>query len=233
MPPRTVLSDASPLGVPFWVLANCGAEEARRCRNAEGKPGTDCPKAYLRANTEFTDKPICTSSRGYVKRKLDQLATGDLTPKQVETITEMVLSVDCVCHELSGGAAEVYDLPLSVNPLICPGPNIADFSREATLAEMVDHIYGRISIMTRTDRPHTFVREIAIYAEYLKKQISLFELELIDSTPLFFQEFKDNLLAGIGYYEDLAGKGIDGLGETFASDLARAAKEIDSIAIPA
>ncbi len=230
---EVVLSNASPLGVPFWVLTNCGAEESRRCRNAEGKPGTDCPKAYLRANTEFTDIPICTSSRGYVKRKLDQLATNDLSPAQNEVLTENVLSVDCVCHELSGGAAEVHNLQPAAKPLICPGPNIADFSREASLTEMVGHIYGRGSIMTRTDRPHTFVREIAIYAEYLRKQIGLFELDLSDSTPQFFQDFKDNLMAGVSYYESLVGDGVDGLGETFSADLAGAAKEVESITIPA
>ncbi len=228
-----VLSDASPLGVPFWILSNCGAEEARRRRIADGKPGTECPKAYLRANTEFTDQQICIASRGYVKRKLDHLPSEGLSQQQLDCVTESILSVDCVCHELGGGSAEVLNLQPSVKPLICPGPNIADFSRTASLAEMVGHIYGRESIMTRTDRPHTFIRELSIYAEYLRKQIGLFELQLSDFTLQYFQEFKDNLLAGIDYYEQLAGKGLDGLGETFAADLPRLRSEIESILIPA
>ncbi len=228
-----VLSDASPLGVPFWILSNCGAEEARRRRIADGKPGTECPKAYLRANTEFTDKQICTASRGYVKRKLEHLPKEGLSQQQLDCVTESILSVDCVCHELGGGSAEVHDLHPSIRPLICPGPNIADFSRTVSLSEMVGHIYGRESIMTRTDRPHTFIRELGIYGEYLRKQLGLFTLGLYDSTLQYFQEFKDNLLAGIGYYEQLASRGVDGLGETFTADLACLRREIESIPIPA
>jgi hypothetical protein len=148
-------------------------------------------------------------------------------------VTELILSRACICHELGGGAVSVHDIRPSVVPIVCPGPNIADFSKAVSLDEMVGHIYGRTSVMTRADRPHTFLREIAIYAEYLRKQLGLFTLQLRDGPPQYFHEFKDNLLAGVCYYAKLARKGVDGLTETFATDLEVLRKEIESIALPA
>ena len=123
------LSDASPLGVPFWILRDCQAEQGRRDRIAAGRPGADCPKRYLQSNTEFTDVPICMSSRTYMKRKLEHLPSEGLSQPQLDTVTEMLLSRTCVCHELGGGAIQVYEIRPYVKALICPGPNIADFSR--------------------------------------------------------------------------------------------------------
>jgi len=228
-----VLLDISPLSVPFWVLRNCESEQARQRRIAEGKPGANCPKSYARANTEFTDVPICISSRAYIRRKLEHLSGEGLSQQQLAAVTETVLNRSCVCHELSGGVAAVCGIHPSVTPLICPGPNIADFSRTASLEEMVGHIYGRASIMTRTGRPHTFLRELAINAEFLREQLGLFALQLSDNTLQYFQGFKENLLAGVRYYAELARKGVDGLTETFAADLDCLRREIEDILLPA
>ena len=228
-----VLSDASPLGVPFWLLRSCASEDGRRRRIAAGRPGTDCPKGYLRSNTEFTSKPICTASRAYLKRKLEHLSSEGFSEGQHSSVTDTILSRACVCHELSGGVAAIHDLHQTAASLICPGPNIADFSQTSSLNEMIGHIYGRASIMTRTDRPHTFLRELALYIQHLRKQQDLFALQLSDSTPQFLQEFKDNLLDGIRYYAQLARKGIDGLSETFAANLDCLRRELEDLPLPA
>ena len=228
-----VLSKASPLGVPFWLLRDCESERSRRRRIDEGNPGTQCPKGYLQSNTEFTERPVCMSSRAYVKRKLEHLSSEGLSEQQLASVTETILGRDCVCHELGGGATAIYDIHPSVTPLVCPGPNIADFSRTLSLDEMVHHIYGRTSIMTRTDRPHTFLRELAIYAEHLRKQLGLLALQLCGNTLQYFHEFKDNLLAAVRYYAELACKGVDGLTETFTADLDSLRKEIEGISLPA
>lgn len=228
-----VLCDASPLQIPFWMLRTSQAEDARRQRIADGHPGSQCPKGYLRANTEFTEKPVCMASRTYVKKKLEHLPNEGLSPQQLAQVTETILTRACVCHELCGGMTELLDLQPRVLPMVCPGPNIADFSREASLDEMINHIYGRISIMTRQNRPHTFLRELAIYAEHLRKQLRLFALQLSDRTPEYFQEFKSNLLAGVRYYAELARKGVEGLTESFASGLDSLRREIESRPIPA
>jgi hypothetical protein len=228
-----LLSQASPIRVPFWILRNCESEQARVRRIAEGRPGANCPKRYARSNTEFTDMPICLSSRAYVKRKLEHLSREGLSQRQLASVTETILSRGCVCHDLSGGVTAIHGLGPSVTPLVCPGPNIADFSRTASLDEMVSHIYGRTWIITRTGRPHTFLRELRLYAEHLREQLNLFALRLCDSTLQYFKEFKDNLLAGVRYYAELARKGVDGLTETFAADLAGLRKEIEGIPLPA
>jgi len=228
-----VLTGGSPLRVPIWLLRNCDAENARRQRIAEGNPGSECPKGFLRDNTEFTDMTICTSSRFYVKRKLEHLSSEGLSKLQLASVTNTILSRVCACHELSGGVTTIYDIRPSVISLICPGPNIADFSRTVSLDEMVDHIYGRASIMTRTDRPHIFIRELAIYAKHLRKQLGLFALQLGDSTLQYLREFKDNLLAGIRYYEELADKGFEGLTDTLVADMDCLRKEIEGIPLPA
>lgn len=228
------LSEGSPLGVPFWVLNNCGSEEKRRRRIDAGSPGADCPKGYLRANTEFTKMPLCVASRGYVKRKLEQLADEDISEAQRASITQTVLSRACVCHELGGGMITIHNIQPAVASLICPGPNIADFSRTASLDEMVGHIYGRESIVTDTDVPHTFIRELGIYVEYLHNQIRLFSLNLCDHTVDYFQEFKDNLLSGVQYYADLARKGVADLTDTekFTANLESLRIEIEGILLP-
>ena len=227
-----VLSEASPLGVPFWLLRNCEAENARRRRIDRGVPGTECPKGYLRNNTEFTEAPICVSSRAYVKRRLENLSSEGLSQEQLASVTETILSRACVCLELSGGVTAVYSLKTPATPLICPGPNIADFSRTASMDEMVGHIYGRASIMTRADRPHTLLRELAIYVEHLRGQLRLSALKLSDNSWQYFQQFKDNLESGVRYYAELAGKGVEGLTETFAADLERLRKEIEDVLLP-
>ena len=35
---------------------------------------------------------------------------------------------------------------------------------------MVDHIYGRSNIITRTDRPNMFIKELNLYIDYLRKK---------------------------------------------------------------
>jgi hypothetical protein len=227
-----LLADTSPLQIPFWILRNCRSEQARKQRIADGKPGADCPKRYARSSTEFTDRAICLSSRAYVRRKLEHLSKEDLSPQQLAVVKEKILARGCICHELSGGATTIHDIHPSVTPLVCPGPNITDFSRTASLDEMVDHIYGRVSIVTRTDRPHTFLRELAIYIDYLRKQISLFVMGLSDNTLQYLRDFKENLLVGVGYYEELARKGVQGLTETFAAELECLRRDAEGIELP-
>jgi hypothetical protein len=47
-----------------------------------GPPGSRCPKGYLVSNTEFTATPICTASRAYQRRKLEQIAGSEPSARQ-------------------------------------------------------------------------------------------------------------------------------------------------------
>ena len=60
----------------------------------------------------------------------------------------------------------------AATPAVCCGPNIVNFSRIATLEEMVGHIYGRISLLSGADRPHMFLRELALYVDYLRNELA-------------------------------------------------------------
>ena len=155
-------------------------------------------------NTEFTDVSICTASRDYQKRKLPRLPEEGLTAEQFPLVQERVLAKSCICHDLGGGATIRYGIDPDATPAVCPGPSIADFSKIATLEEMVSHIYARAPLPMSPGRPHMFIREIALYADYLRDEIEWCSSGLLSRGANYFDEFKKNLLSGIEYYRGLA-----------------------------
>ncbi len=225
------LSDASPMGIPFWNLRNCGSEEMRRQRIAEGKPGAPCRKTYIAENTEFTDIPICKASRAYVKLKLEHLPKEGHDERQYPKVEEDVLSTSCICHDLAGGATIKYGIDPKATPALCCGPNIVDYSKIVTFCEMVGHIYGRVDLMTNPDRPHVFIRELSIYVDYLRKEVEKLSLGLVARTPKYFHEFKENLFSGIEYYTSMAGEFVDQQRDRFLDDLVRLRTAIEGIPI--
>ncbi len=199
------LSDASPMRIPFWNLRDSASEITRRRHIEAGRPGSACPKGYLRLfNTEFTETPVCEAAREYQGPKLASLETADLTDCQREAARESVLAKACICHDLAGGATLSYGIDAKATTAICPGPNIADFSRIASLKEMVDHIYGRLSLLTDSQRPHMFIRELSLYVDYLVKEIDRNSRGIESKTAKYFAEFRDNLLRGIAHYREIA-----------------------------
>ncbi|MEN6407644.1 MAG: hypothetical protein ABFC77_14385 [Thermoguttaceae bacterium] len=197
------LSDSSPFGLPFWNLRTSASEDARRRRIAEGRPGSPCFKGYVKLfNMEFTNAPICTASRQYQKLKLEQLDGQDLPEEQRTAQREAVLAKSCICNDLAGAATLPTGIDPTATPAVCCGPNIVNFSRVATLEEMVGHIYGRNSLFAflPEQRPHMFLREIDIYIDYLRTQLEKRRVGLSSMTAAYVAEFKENLLAGIAYY---------------------------------
>ncbi|MFQ5462046.1 MAG: hypothetical protein ACE5E5_05400 [Phycisphaerae bacterium] len=213
------LSGASPLGVPFWTLRDSGSEESRRERILNGRPGSACPKGYLVSNTEFTDIPICHASRAYQKRKLEHLAEEGYSAAQLPVVRESVLAKACICHEVGGTALLKNNLDPDAKPAVCCGPNIVNFSKLATLQDMVSHIYGRLSLLTNPDRPHMFIRELSIYVDNLRKELEEYSLDLSNRAPKYFREFKANLLDGIEYYRSRAEHFIDEKRNGFLDEL--------------
>ena len=226
------LSDSSPLGIPFWNLRTSASEETRRQHIREGKPGSPCLKGAARLNTEFTEIPICPSSRVYVKRKLQHLPEEGLSAEQLAAAKESVLSKSCICHDLGGSTTLKYDIDPAATPSICCGPSILDFSKISSLEEMVAHIYGRLSLMTNKERPHMFIKELMLYIDHLREETKNFSLKLSFRTPAYFSKFKKNLLAGIEYYHRLAGQFIEEQRKQFLADLKVLQDEIERIAFP-
>ena len=221
------LSNASPLGVPFWCLKESASEQARRKRIATGKPGSACPKGFLVANTEFTKAPICTASRAYQRRKLHALEDQTLTELERSDATEEITSKSCICHDLAGAAT----MPLGIDPdaqtAVCCGPNTVYFSRVAQLREMVDHIYGRIRLPLASNRPHMFLKELSLHLEQLKKEVDRRKRGLPTPGSVDPARVKDELLAGIQHYRNLAAHEFSRRRTGFRQRLEALGKDLD------
>jgi hypothetical protein len=223
------LSDSSPFGIPFWNLRNSASEEDRRRRIHQDRPGRPCLKGCFRLNTEFTEASICAASRDYQRRKLRRLPEEGLTPEQLPLVQERMLAKSCICHDLGGGATIRYGIDPDATPAVCPSPSIADFSKIATLEEMVRHIYGRALLPMSPDRPHMFIREIALYIDYLRDEIEWSSSGLLSRPANYFDEFKENLLSGIEYYRGLAQQLDEQQRQRFLNELRVLHEAIESI----
>jgi len=223
------LSGGSPLGVPFWNLRNSASEENRRRLISEGEPGSRCVKGFLAFDTEFTDVPICRASRAYQKRKLRALREEDFSAEQITCLRKRVLARSCICNDLAGCATLKNMIDPDAKPAVCCGPNIVNFSKVATLEELVAHIYGRISLLTNPERPHMFIQELMIYVDFFRKQAEEHSLGLSDRNVNYFGDFKQNLLKGIDYYLDAAGEVSGGEKHRFVQELMRLKSEVEQM----
>jgi hypothetical protein len=200
------LSDVSPLGVPFNNLRGSLSDTEKEARVFRGRAGSACPKGHLVSNTEFTPEPICTASRQYQKLKIDQLNNAsDMDPEERKIRLDRIVTKACICHDLGESAILANQIQTKVPGFsaVCPGPNIAYFSKIVTLKEMIDHIYGRINLITHPARPHMFIKELHMYIDYLRKDIEKYSDNLTEQKTKYFAEFKNNLLDGIQYYKGL------------------------------
>ncbi len=198
------LSDSSPLGVPFWSLRN-SASELERLRLIEaGHPGSACPKGFLVADTEFTPVPICTASRAYQKRKLEAIADSGLDAAERARRTSDVVIKACICHDLAGGATLPSGIDPDAHTAVCCGPNTAYFTRPASLREMIDHIYGRSRLPLAEPRPHMLLKELSLHLDRLR----LAAADRQDQGTEAAARVRENLLAGIAHYHDLAARAL-------------------------
>ena len=169
------LSNVSPLGVPFNNIRGSGSEIHTKELIEKGKPGSKCPKGFLVTNTEFTENPICTASAEYQLLKINQIHESELSDHEKSKQKNKVMEKTCLCTNLGTGSLIRLGImkPSYGRQEICPGPNIAWFSREYSLKEMVDHIYGRGKSLVPEERPHMFAKEMVMYVDYLAELIDL------------------------------------------------------------
>lgn len=206
-----VLSHNSPLGVRFHYLKGTSSEKEKQHRIKNGRPGSPCTEKHLEANTEFTEQPICTASARYQKLKLAHLQTLGLPESDYQKQVSEVLDKECLCIGLSNAAAITYEEPFLKNltaVTICPGPNIANFSKVVSLQTMTDHIYGRTNIVTNAGRPHLFVAELQLYIRYLAEEVEK-AVATDAKQKKYIETFGQNLLSGIAYYRSLSGVAAD------------------------
>ena len=225
-----VLSQNSPLGVRFHYLKGTSSEKEKLERINKGKPGSPCTEKHLAFNTEFTEQPICTASYKYQKLKIAQLQSMDLPAKEYQKQLATVVAKECLCVGLSNAAAIKYEVPFVKKReavTICPGPNIAHFSRVVSLQTMVDHIYGRTNIISEANRPHLFIAELNLYIDYLEEELQNDE-DPDAKKRKYYEGFCHNLLNGISYYQ-----GLDAVAATnrkpFDQSLHQAAQQVRAI----
>ena len=119
---------------------------------------------------------------------------------------EQIVVKDCLCEGLAVTALLKNGIPPKSKlkaVTICPGPNLAYFSRLVSLKEMIDHIYGRANLLADVFRPNLFVNELRLYIDYLKQEMERHAANLTEKKQTYFRTFRENLIAGIRYYEAL------------------------------
>ncbi len=208
-----VLSDISPLNVPFYSLKSSTKEQEKQRLIDKKRPGSACPKAYLELfNTEFTEKPICTASRLYQHYKIQALKQQNLDEATFEKKYNEVVKKSCICNGLGTSALLVNGLDTSregEGVSICPGPNIVYFTEEVSLQDMVDHIYGRQQILKQRDRPHMFIKELRLYIDYFNSLWNKCPAAPSKKKMKELRRFRENLQKGIEYYRNLFEKWSD------------------------
>jgi len=221
------LSEVSPLGVPFHNLKESPSELEKRRKIDLGRPGSACPKGYLVSNREFTEIPICTASRQYQKLKLDQLKTVALEPSAFKQRAAQIMRKSCICNDLAEPPLITHHVTAKhgIEPkrftAICPGPNIAYFSKIVSLKEMLDHIYGRLNLLEGVTRPNMFIKELQLNIEYFKKEVKKIAPAPTQKQIEYLNEFKKNLMEGMEYYYELFPKMIEETEEYRARTLAQ------------
>ena len=200
------LSNASPFGIPFNNFRKSTSALLRDMRIAKGRPGSPCYKKELASNTEFTKEPICTASREYQNLKIKQLQSLGLPESEYKNEYNKIVEKECLCEGLATSALlhnHIVPLHNLKAVAICPGPNLAYFSGEFNLKQMVDHIYGRISILNQVKRPHMFINELNLYIDYLKVELNKNIETVTANKARQLKEFQANLIKGIAYYKNL------------------------------
>ena len=200
------LSNISPLGVPFNSLRGNTNEILKNERIAAGKAGSACAKKFLSSNTEYTEKVICTASKKYQTIKLNELELENLSSSEFDKKANKITEKACLCEGLANAAFLNYGIERKGEKqgvAICPGPNMAYFTKDLSLKEMVDHIYGRANVIETKNRPHMFIKELEMYVNYFSNKVDEISESVNVKQQKYLTSFQSNLNDGIEYYHQL------------------------------
>ena len=200
------LSDISPLGVPFNNLKANTKDLEKEAFITKGRPGSSCPKKFVSLNKEFKETGICTASREYQYLKIKELDANQLPKEDYQNALHKITEKTCTCVGLGTSALLAYNLDTKVEGegvSICPGPNMAYYSKIMSLKNMTDHIYGRDNMISRTDRPNMFIKELHIYIEFLKNKLDEATKSMNKKEEKYLLTFTNNMKEGVLYYQNL------------------------------
>ena len=193
------LSNVSPLGVPFNNLRNNSKDIEKVQKINEGKPGSSCPRKFLALSNEYGTQGICTASRKFQKIKIKESNNND------SIVLDKVFEKTCLCMGLAASAVVNNNIQVKESQFvsICPGPNLAYFSKYMSLKEMSNQIYGMSKSITRIDRPHMFLKELDLYVNYFTDKLDEAAKNFNKKQERYCTKFLNNLNEGIDYYSFL------------------------------
>ncbi len=200
------VSNISPLGVPFNSLRNNTLDIEKQKRIALDKPGAACVKKYASLSKEYGNKAICLASRLYQKKKIKELDAKNEDAQTYKNEFDAITDKSCICNGLGTSVLLIHKMDTKVEGravAVCPGPNLAYFSEIVSLQKMTDHIYGRTDLISRSDRPHMFIKELGLYLDFLHKKMEETAKPFTAKQVEYFNEFASNLKDGILYYQKL------------------------------
>ena len=219
------LSNISPLGIPFNSLRGNTKDLEKLAAVNNGRPGSSCPKEFLVSNKEFTEKTICTASRQYQRQKIKELDNEGVSKEEYKNQFEKIIDKACICVGLGTSVLLVNEIETKIEGegvSVCPGPNMAYFSKLKSLFEMTSHIYSK-SNFARIDRPNMFIKELNLYIDYLKNKFEETKSSLDLKQEKYLVTFASNLKEGISYYENM----FSNLKDTFEESKATILTELN------
>jgi hypothetical protein len=200
------LSNISPLGIPFNSMRGNSKDMEKQAAISRGKPGSNCPRKYVALNKEFSEKGICAASRQFQRMKLKELDEEFHSVARYQERYDNIVSKSCICVGLGTAALLLNNIDTKAEGSgvsVCPGPNLAYFSKTMTLKEITDHIYGRANMISRTDRPHMFIKELSINLNFLKNRIIESGASITEKDKQQLLNFGNNVNDSINYYSEL------------------------------
>jgi hypothetical protein len=228
------LSDVSPLGVPFNSLNGSTNDLIRNQRISENKAGSSCPKKFLALSLDEKGKPICTASKKFQSKQINELKLETLNKEDFNKKLNEITVKTCLCEGLSNAALLDYNIAIkgeNQGVAVCPGPNMAYFTKELTLKEMVSHIYGKTNVIDTQNRPHMFIKELKMYVDYFSNKVDEFKDDFSVKQEKYLTAFQKNMAEGIEYYQQLFST-FEANKEILLFDLERLKSEFFNIEIP-
>ncbi|WP_407402520.1 hypothetical protein [Chryseobacterium sp.] len=202
------LSNLSPLGIPFNTVRGTSNDRIRQENADKNKFGSSCPKKLLALSKEYSEQGLCTASKKYqdIKRNELEIQKNKLSTEKYNTEYHKITEKACLCVGLVNACYIENNIEVKgerQGVVVCPGPNLAYFDKEVSLASMVKHIYGNENVLSEENRPNMFINELRMYVTHLQKEIINLSGNPSAAQIKKWNLFKNNLLEGIGYYKNL------------------------------
>jgi len=232
------LSNVSPLGVPFNSLRGSSNDIIKNAKIADDKPGSPCPKKFLALGLDENDRPICTASRKYQTQKIEELKAEKFDEQTFKNEYTLITDKTCLCEGLANSSLIEYGVERKGEDqgvAICPGPNMAYYTKVVSLKEMVGHIYGKNNVIDVDNRPHMFIKELSMYVDYFSNRVDEIKDSFNKKHEKYLTSFQTNLNDGIAYYQKLFSTTVNNFeisNENLLLELQHLKNELFEIKIP-